>query len=491
METPSCFFIFILIVTGIVLIGQTVPSQLFLTLAQTGASDKTHNNTKGTDSSHRFSLEYRISNPFIEKDGPHWKVTVAIKADPETKPIDYVTWTVNLNPGNPVQTINSTDPRQNFGVYFSDLYAGVGGEATAHYKDGHTTTLPFNIPLKCSQECSSQLNITAKMTNRNVVKVNGTATAKYGTHITNISIKWGDTNKSFPWPNNTPSKSKTFSFDHTYHTVGSYTITITARNDRGFDLTQNVTTTGLLYEHYLPPDSPLRVSESANSILQISTTSDVVQSDTPMSVVVKLLYLNGSGIGNQGINITASAIDNPNVYTSLHRLVGMSDIKPRVITVVPEQKPNGEYTTTIEPHVLSVGKYKIVAQPEGQRYVGFNVTKELTVSNPALTFDQFITYLSLGVGIGSIIIGAIIKAPGYFRGKKQAFMLRSCIRNINDEYHKFEGKSSFIQTNKDQYLKDLERLRSHFMNLLGTRDITADQYKVLDDMITTYSNRVK
>lgn len=44
---------------------------------------------------------------------------------------------------------------------------------------------------------------------------------------------------------------------------------------------------------------------------------------------------------------------------------------------------------------------------------------------------------------------------------------------------------------KDQYWNELEKLRSNFMDSLARKDISEDQYKMLDEMISTYSNKVK
>jgi hypothetical protein len=76
-ELRTCFFIFILVITGVL---GTELTQPFLVLAQTGGSNDIHNITKGMDSSHKFLLEYNKSIPFIKADGPHWNVNVTTKA---------------------------------------------------------------------------------------------------------------------------------------------------------------------------------------------------------------------------------------------------------------------------------------------------------------------------------------------------------------------------------------------------------------------------
>jgi hypothetical protein len=262
MKLRTCFSISILFMAGVVLTLRTVISQSFF--AQATNSNTVSNNSM--DVSHRFSVEYNKSIPFIKADGPHWKVNVTTIASPGTKPIDNVTYVINLNPGmkNGVQVITSTESRNNFELDFPDLYAGINLNTTAHYTDGRIITQPLQIQLACSQEkCGSQLNVTPSLIGTNIVKVNGNATAKYGTYITNISVNWGDGTKPLFWPNNSPSTSKQFSFSHRYYVIGSYLITIRVTNTRGYEMTQNVTTTGLLYQRYLPSDSSLRVSESA------------------------------------------------------------------------------------------------------------------------------------------------------------------------------------------------------------------------------------
>ena len=161
MKLRTYFSISILVMTGVVLTLGTVISQPFFALAQTTNSNDIHNvsNSSSMDVSHRFSVEYNKSIPFIEADGPHWIVNVTTIASPGSKPIDNVTYVINLNPGkkNGVQVITSTESRNNFELDFPDLYAGINLNATAHYNDGRIITQPLQIQLTCSQ-CYSKPN---------------------------------------------------------------------------------------------------------------------------------------------------------------------------------------------------------------------------------------------------------------------------------------------------------------------------------------------
>ena len=80
-----------------------------------------------------------------------------------------------------------------------------------------------------------------------------------------------------------------------------------------------------------------------------------------------------------------------------------------------------------------------------------------------------------------------VTIPPYLSKKKQAQTLRDCIVDVNNKYNKFTQN----KIPRDQYLKELESLRSNFMNLVATRGISEDQYKMLDDMISSYANRAQ
>ena len=56
---------------------------------------------------------------------------------------------------------------------------------------------------------------------------------------------------------------------------------------------------------------------------------------------------------------------------------------------------------------------------------------------------------------------------------------------MNHVYDKFKEKQNPSQMDKDQYSKSIEYLREKFVDLVANRKIGEDQYKMLDDMLTS------
>jgi hypothetical protein len=478
------FSILVLISIGIVIIWESVLTQPFFALAQNGGPKSV---SHVMDLSHKFSLDYNSTNMYPTKDGPRWNLTVFTKAAPHTQPIKNVSYIAY--PGFPTPNGADRETRNNtqdqFKIEWDGLYGGINITTTVNFKDGKNIPYPGNplrVLLPCPpNDCYVKLNVFPKIrlvNDRMIIEVAGNATGQNGSKITTIQIDWGDGKQEPSASSNTPASSyKRLAFrPHLYSTLGSYKINMTVSTDKNVDSRYTITTTSLLFERYLPKNLPVRISDAANAILDISTTSDTIQSDTPITFQVngKLSNLTGAPIGKQPIHITMFSNKTHDIHLP-----------------ITDTLPNGEYSAPIDSNTLGVGTYKIVAQPEGQKYLGFNVTKDLIVIPRPLTFDQFIQYLSIIVGIGVAIIGGIVKVPEYISGKKQATKLRDCIRDINNVYNKFKEKLNPLQTDKDQYWKDLESLRSNFMDLLASRNIIEDQYKMLDEMISIYSNKVK
>src|SRR5215831_12489709 len=104
MEIRKGVLVIMLITVGFVLVQGTI-IQPFLTFAH--SRPRTFTTLLKMDSSHKFSLEYK-SIPFMASRSINWRVNLTTKADPQTKPIDNVTYVINLNPDLITVTAHNT-----------------------------------------------------------------------------------------------------------------------------------------------------------------------------------------------------------------------------------------------------------------------------------------------------------------------------------------------------------------------------------------------
>ena len=83
-------------------------------------------------------------------------------------------------------------------------------------------------------------------------------------------------------------------------------------------------------------------------------------------------------------------------------------------------------------------------------------------------------------------IGIIATVPGVLRTRKQSKCLSMYLLKIHHGYDELRKKPA----NKREYLEILEGLRRDIIYLLQRRDINENQYKMLDDRIIEYLNKI-
>jgi len=104
-------------------------------------------------------------------------------------------------------------------------------------------------------------------------------------------------------------------------------------------------------------------------------------------------------------------------------------------------------------------------------------------NNPYLPLSM----LSTVTGTGAMATGIIVTVPGVLRTRNQSKCMSTYLLRIHRKYDELcETKSP----DKKEYLEFLEGLRSDIIYLLGRREINEHQYKMLDDRIIEYMNRI-
>ena len=94
--------------------------------------------------------------------------------------------------------------------------------------------------------------------------------------------------------------------------------------------------------------------------------------------------------------------------------------------------------------------------------------------------------LSTATGTGAMATGIIATVPGVLRTRKQSRHMSIYLLKIHHGYDELRKKPA----NKREYLDILEGLRSEIIYLLQRREINENQYKMLDDRIIEYLNRI-
>jgi len=103
-------------------------------------------------------------------------------------------------------------------------------------------------------------------------------------------------------------------------------------------------------------------------------------------------------------------------------------------------------------------------------------------NNPYLPLSM----LSTATGTGAVATGIIATVPGVLRTRKQSKCMSTYLLKIHHKYDEFKTKSP----DKKEYLEFLGGLRSDIIYLLQRREINENQYKMLDDRIIEYMNKI-
>ncbi len=103
-------------------------------------------------------------------------------------------------------------------------------------------------------------------------------------------------------------------------------------------------------------------------------------------------------------------------------------------------------------------------------------------NNPYLPLSM----LSTATGTGAAATGIIATVPGALRTRKQSKCMSIYLLKIHQGYDELGKKS----VNTREYLDILEGLRRDIIYLLQRREINESQYKMLDDRIVEYLNKI-
>ena len=103
-------------------------------------------------------------------------------------------------------------------------------------------------------------------------------------------------------------------------------------------------------------------------------------------------------------------------------------------------------------------------------------------NNPSFS----LSILSTAAGTGAAATGIIATVPGVLRTRKQSKCMSIYLLKIHHGYDELRKKPAKTR----EYLDILEGLRRDIIYLLERREINENQYKMLDDRIIEYLNKV-
>jgi hypothetical protein len=99
--------------------------------------------------------------------------------------------------------------------------------------------------------------------------------------------------------------------------------------------------------------------------------------------------------------------------------------------------------------------------------------------------------ISTVIGTGAAATGAVVTVPGVMKTRKQSKFLAIYLLKIHNKYDELFKKTKPTDKNKNEYLDFLDTLRCDIIYLLQNGDINENQYKMLDDRVTEYLNRIR
>ena len=99
-----------------------------------------------------------------------------------------------------------------------------------------------------------------------------------------------------------------------------------------------------------------------------------------------------------------------------------------------------------------------------------------------------LSILSTASGTGAAATGIIATVPGVLRTRNESKCLSTYLLKIHHEYDELGKRTESVD--KEEYLEFLEGLRSDIIYLLHRREINENQYKMLDDRIIEYLNKI-
>jgi hypothetical protein len=97
-----------------------------------------------------------------------------------------------------------------------------------------------------------------------------------------------------------------------------------------------------------------------------------------------------------------------------------------------------------------------------------------------------LSMISTATGTGAAATGIIATVPGVLRTRKQSKCMSIYLLKIHHGYDELRKKPAKTR----EYLDILEGLRRDIIYLLQRREINENQYKILDDRIIEYLNKI-
>jgi len=110
--------------------------------------------------------------------------------------------------------------------------------------------------------------------------------------------------------------------------------------------------------------------------------------------------------------------------------------------------------------------------------------------NSSNTRPVSISTISTAIGTGAAATGAIVTVPGYLRARKQPKFLAAYLLKIHSKYDELCRYPNLIDKSKNEYRDFLDSLRFDIIYSLKNGDINENQYRLLEDRIAEYFNRL-
>jgi len=106
------------------------------------------------------------------------------------------------------------------------------------------------------------------------------------------------------------------------------------------------------------------------------------------------------------------------------------------------------------------------------------------------TKPVFLSTISTAIATGAGAIGAILTVPGYLRARKQPKFLAAYLLMIHNKYDELCRYPKLTDKSKNEYRNFLHSLRCEIIYSLKNGDINENQYRLIEDRIAEYLNRL-
>ena len=114
----------------------------------------------------------------------------------------------------------------------------------------------------------------------------------------------------------------------------------------------------------------------------------------------------------------------------------------------------------------------------------------LQENNNNNTKPVFLSTISTTIATGAGATGAILTVPGYLRARKQPKFLAVYLLKIHNKYDELRRYPKLTDKNKNEYRNFLHSLRCEIIYSLKNGDINENQYRLIEDRIAEYLNRL-